>query len=552
MTDADKAICVAWVKAHAHKWQVLSRGHWKYKFHEKTLVRYVDVMQMREDEVPLILEYLASDECAETLSLYDQTVDPVWKPTRAWLEVTNKAIGNVRAVRIYHGLQTDPEADADGPYMLEDGCVYKVYMTYYWRQPDVIDVPASTSGVSYRITGISRDQENGLYSYALEKRVRVQQDVEEYFTSKSLYKDTTEEYHLGVRKDDIEDTGKQASVGDGVLVHRKISKNSDCTSDVHNTTEFERPVASSSRHVSKTLQGTTVTIQSRNQSQPLPESGLNVGDSVSYTKTEGGLYNTSITTAGNDPAGKISENCSQDYYTHRHGETDNVLEMQEVEHPFEVGKVVTQSSSKNPNGTANVTTNTNTAKPTIQKYHWDDDRGRHYVVKYTNQPHDGTSYVPAFGYTVSLNDSVTEYGLHSGSVTWCDQPQGRSKAKQGYSFIKNGPRFVVWQYRKALRGWKWCRSAYIHLKWFRGDAYTEYVNAAISAIPSRFNDTGKEYPEGYLKVKLVHGPYADSDGNLKCEWKGVYMSKWSPWSPCTHTHVNDESFTLSLMNDMLN
>lgn len=565
MTDAQKAICVAWVKAHAHKWQVLNRAKWTYRFHEKTLVRYVDVMQMREDEVPLILDYLASDDCIATLSLYDQSVSAEWKPTRAWLEMTKVSSGAVHAVRLYHGLQTDPEADKDGPYLMEDGCVYKVWMTYYWRQPSVIEVPESTSGISYKLTGISRDQENGLYSYALEKRERVQQDVEEYFTSKSLYKDTTEEYHLGVRKDDIESTGHQASVGDGVLVHRKITKNSDCTSDVHNTTEIERPVSSASRTVSKTLQGTTVRIESRNQASPLSESGLSIGDSVTNSKTDGGLYNTVITTAGNDPAGKIAENCSQDYYTHRHSETDNVSEMAEVEHPFEVGQIVTQSSSLNSNGTANVTTNTNTAKPTIYKYHWNDANGRHYVVKYTNQPNDGTQYVPSFGYGIHVNDSVTEYGLHSGVVEWRDYPGGGGRAKHGYSFVKNGPAFKIYQFKDNPRGFRYCRSAKINLKWFRGDAYTEYVNAAISANPGRFSDitvgdigdgdSEQTYPSGYLRVQLVGSPYSDSDGNLKCEWKGIYMTEWSGWTACTHDEHEDrnvgEWFTFQMMNDML-
>ena len=92
MTEADKAFCISWIKAHARKWQVLNRSQWKYQFHEKTLVRFVEEVQLREDEIPLLLEYLASDECIPTLCLYDQTISSEWKPTRAWLELSNKSV----------------------------------------------------------------------------------------------------------------------------------------------------------------------------------------------------------------------------------------------------------------------------------------------------------------------------------------------------------------------------------------------------------------------------------------------------------------------------
>lgn len=667
MTEQEKAICVAWVKAHAHKWQVLNRARWKYQFHEKTLVRFVDAVQMREDEIPLILDYLASDDCIETLSLYDQAVDKSWKPTRAWLELSNRSAGNVYQVRLYHGLQTAVEGIADGPYLVEDGCVYKVSFTYYWKQAEVIPVPPSESGISYRITGINRDQDTGLYTYALEKRERVQQDVAEYFTSKSVYKDTTEEYHLGVRKDDVESTGKQASVANGVLVHRKITKNSDCTSDVHNTTEievgapdcaenvsvsltgttkttthknmpekadtdnlgigesvqnsktpgglwdqvirtvvrnvrlwirgacsktifkhthsetivqgedpgfnhvvaakdgiiketnvsltsdgsyqvtdgtvFELPVKNASRSAQMTLQGLTVKVENKNQPEPLSENGLKIGQSVSNTKTPGGLYDTVEVSAGVEPAGKISENCRQDYYVHRHSETENVSEPKEVEHPFEVGTIVSVNNSLNPNGTSNVTTTTDTAKPTIFRYHWRDDNGTHYVVKYTNQPTDGTIYLPAGCDQASVNDHVTEYGLHSGSVSWSDLKYKWRKAQTEYSFIKHGDKIDWYEIKENARKMLFYRVSRISFVWYRGDNYSEFVeekikcskNMAIIMSDHTLPDSdigGMDKPE-YIAVNLISGPWDDSSGTLKCEWCGIRYSGPSRWAICT-------------------
>lgn len=318
MTDKEKA--VEWVKAHANKWQVLNRSAWKYEFRGKVMVRFLEETRMDESVIPYVLEYLTTDECIETLSLYDQTVDGSWKPYRAWLEISNKSVGSIHSVRLYHGILTDPKAGADGPYVIEDGCAYLVSVSYYWQQSSPPKVPKSTSGISYRVGNLQRDQESGLYSYTIEKRERVQQDVYEYFTSKSVYKDTTEEYHLGVRQDKVETTGKDASVGGGKLVHRKISKNSDCTSDVHNTTEIERKVESASESVHVGLSGTTRTTVNRNMPEKADDSDLEVGESVENTRTEGGLWNQSIRRVVREAVTWLGRSCRWTVFSHSHTE----------------------------------------------------------------------------------------------------------------------------------------------------------------------------------------------------------------------------------------
>lgn len=241
MTSEEKAFCESWVKAHAHKWQVLNRAQWKYQFRGKAMVRYVDEVQMRENEVRLLLEYLSSDDCVATLSTYDQSLGSEWKPIKAWYEIANKSVGAVHGVRLYHGLRTDVVDGEDGPYVIEDGCAYKVSITYHWDEATAPEVPASTSGVSYRIGGISRDPDTGFYTYSIETRERVQQDIAKYLTSETAFVKTYEETHFGVRQNEVPTTGEQAGVSDGRLVSRRVSKNSDCTSDVHNTTHDAKP-----------------------------------------------------------------------------------------------------------------------------------------------------------------------------------------------------------------------------------------------------------------------------------------------------------------------
>lgn len=544
LSEAEIAKCAKWCTAPARKWQVLNRGKWKYQFHEKTLVRFVEEVKMDEELCPLLLEYLASDDCRSTLQLYGQAVDSAWTPIRAWYEISNKSVGNVHAVRLYHALALEPEAIGDGPYLVEDGCAYKISLTYYWRQPSVPRAPASESGVSYRIINLLRDPENGLYSYAIEKRERVQQDIPEYVTGVTTTHETREEVHHGVRGE-LDAGGKQASVGGGKIVRRKVTKNADCTHDVHNETVKELPLPKAERTARMTLNGLSVRVVNRNQSAPLPDP-TEVGKSVSNRKTDGGLYDTVETTEGAKPAGKTGEGCTRDNFTHRHSVTKNEKELQNPETAFAKGQIVHKSGHLTGNGTANNTTETVTAVPQIQRYHWGDERGRHYVVKYRNQQSE-INEAPSDADSVSLNDSVNAFGLHDGQCTY-SYLAGRWKfSAKDYKFIKHGARQEYYDVKRRRRTRIWS-----HRKWIieprriRGDAFWDYLNELARANPERTTP-------GTLGVKLIER-YSDSDGNLLAEWVQVDLVQAEAWqvcdNDCNHAFVaqqmsNDHRFIVN-------
>lgn len=339
LSEAEIAKCAKWCTAPARKWQVLNRGKWKYQFHEKTLVRFVEEVKMDEELCPLLLEYLASDDCRSTLQLYGQAVDSAWTPIRAWYEISNKSVGNVHAVRLYHALALEPEAIGDGPYLVEDGCAYKISLTYYWRQPSVPRAPASESGISYRIINLSRDPENGLYSYAIEKRERVQQDIPEYLMRTTLYEDQSEEVHLGVRGD-LDAGGKQASVANGKTVTRKVTKNQDCTHDVHNTITQDKAVPESSVTVSVGVRGTSVTTENRNMPAPASTDGLGPGESVRNQKTDSKLWNQTIRRFVRNVLVWLRGTCRKTIFDHSHSETTNVKDDPGFSHVEEAGNGV--------------------------------------------------------------------------------------------------------------------------------------------------------------------------------------------------------------------
>lgn len=419
MTEADKAFCISWIKAHARKWQVLNRSQWKYQFHEKTLVRFVEEVQLREDEIPLLLEYLASDECIPTLCLYDQTISSEWKPTRAWLELSNKSVGNVHSVRLYHGLMTELSAIGDGPYLVENGCVSKVSLSYYWDQSSVQTVPASSSGISYRITGLTRDRDTGLYTYAIEKRERVQQDVAEYFTAKTAFADMSEEYHLGVRQEDVATTGQVASVNNGKIVRRKISKNADCTSDVHNTIEQEIAVPGASEAYHKSLTGMTKTVVNRNMPTKASEAGLDIGESVENTETDGKRWNQRITTIVRTFIGRIADSCSKTIFHHRQGQTDIQGTNPGFTHVAEAsgGVIHSKAVSRTSDGSYRIEDNTTTELPVSSASVRVHKTLRGVVKSTTNRNQSSPLATEGLGIGESVENSKTEGGLYNTTKT---------------------------------------------------------------------------------------------------------------------------------------
>lgn len=419
MTEADKAFCISWIKAHARKWQVLNRSQWKYQFHEKTLVRFVEEVQLREDEIPLLLEYLASDECIPTLCLYDQTISSEWKPTRAWLELSNKSVGNVHSVRLYHGLMTELSAIGDGPYLVENGCVSKVSLSYYWDQSSVQTVPASSSGISYRITGLTRNRDTGLYTYAIEKRERVQQDVAEYFTAKTAFADMSEEYHLGVRQDDVATTGQAASVNNGKIVRRKISKNADCTSDVHNTIEQEIAVPGASEAYHKSLTGMTKTVVNRNMPTKASEAGLDIGESVENTETDGKRWNQRITTIVRTFIGRIADSCSKTIFHHRQGQTDIQGTNPGFTHVVEAsgGVIHSKTVSRTSDGSYRIEDNTTTELPVSSASVRVHKTLRGVVKSTTNRNQSSPLATEGLGIGESVENSKTEGGLYNTTKT---------------------------------------------------------------------------------------------------------------------------------------
>ena len=335
METADKI--KYWTWCSDKYWQYQKRQEWTYGWHGDTLIRFHELAMPDPDFTAGLIEWLKSPESVHGFedggkkyagcSVYNRqaNLSGDWKPVTAWYEQQEGQLDErtkLKVIRVYQALQRNPEGGAEGPYVVENGCMYKVSHEYFWKVAEVPEVPQGESGVGYRLANVSKDDETGLWSCWIEKRERVMQEVPEYTSENTVFGARTERQFLGVRQEAMPGTGKEASANDGVIVQRRVKKNEDCTFDVINETDIAKPVEKASVTVERSLRAKTVVTENRNMPSPLNADNLPPGTRVRNEKTEGGQWNTQKTeTAPVPPEGALRESCAKTLYEHVHQKT---------------------------------------------------------------------------------------------------------------------------------------------------------------------------------------------------------------------------------------
>lgn len=320
-------------------WQYQRRQEWTYSWHGDVLVRYHELTMPDPEFTAGLIDWLKSPESVHGFTdgekvyagctVYNRpaALGEDWKPVSAWYEQQEGQIDDrtkLKVIRIYQALQRNPQSGSgEGPFVMENGCMQKVSFTYHWKVAELPAVPQGESGVTYRLGGVSKDDETGMWTCYLEKRERVMQELTEYTSDNTDFVSRTEKQILGVKQADVDGTGRQASARLGVIVRRRVKKNEDCTSDVINETEVAKPVKEASVTVERTLRAKTTVTEDRNMSSPLSESDLKIGTRVRNEKTEAGLYNRQKTVVEPvTPSGPIKEVCGKTLFEHTHGVTE--------------------------------------------------------------------------------------------------------------------------------------------------------------------------------------------------------------------------------------
>ncbi len=358
MEEAMANVCAEWCRSHY--WQLQEKRGWRYAFHESVMVRYYEEANLDTSLLEPLVEFLKGEGWRESFTVHNKPMDATgWKTTAVWYETRDgdvKEATKLKRTRIYHAIHKEGAQGGDGPYVMEDGCKWKVTHEFHWKVGSLPALPESASGVQYRLQGVARDDETGLWNCVVERRETVQQDIAEYGTAKTVFEDRSEEQHLGVKQGSVAGTGKPASVARGVMVRRQLRKNEDCTTDVVNETVEEKPVEGAVEETTRLMRGTrTVTV---NRNQP-GRAELGTANSVRNERTEGGLWNQTITTFARI-IGWFRKSCRKTKFLHEHAKTEVVESDPGFEHVTEAGGgVVTEKSvARNDEGGFDVETRT--------------------------------------------------------------------------------------------------------------------------------------------------------------------------------------------------
>ncbi len=326
MTNDEKAetIIKSWF------WQMSESHSFRWSKAVKSMTLFYESAPMSSDIAQLVLQYLKTREGVTDFIINHKKWhfdSPGWNAKEAsYVTAPSEKWNGTEStkVRIYWTLVQAGDGTADGPYTVENGCKYRVTHEYYWDVSDQPTLPQSSSGVQYSIQGFTRDRETGLFTYIVEKRETVQQDVALYDTAVTAFELNQEEQHLGVKANAVASTGKKASVKNGVLVERKVTKNPDCTSDILNRVTTEKNVKGAVKVWRKTLRGTVESTTERSAANPLNGSGLEVGETRRSEQTPGELWNNTVEKTTKEPAGEIASECQKTIFEHRDVKLENV------------------------------------------------------------------------------------------------------------------------------------------------------------------------------------------------------------------------------------
>jgi hypothetical protein len=229
-----------------NKWQLLQDEE-NGGYSRDVLVRFLPGVP--RNGFPAIVALLKARTSAKNTEASTTVTNPSTTPEGPWT-------GTYTGGRIWYKLSQDgaPGKNMEGTYTLyqalhkgglseaniitDHGCRYRVTQTWYFDYPSLVTVPTSSSGVSYSRTTPVRDDEYGVWTYAIEMRERLYQNVTEYTSERDQFEYRQRTEHQGVRQGDLTDSGAAVSLPNldtqlaGTIVDLQRTKNEDCTQNI--------------------------------------------------------------------------------------------------------------------------------------------------------------------------------------------------------------------------------------------------------------------------------------------------------------------------------
>ena len=214
-----------------------------------------------------------------------------------------------------------------------DSCSETEMTKWVWDAPEIEELPYDGSqGVTYAIRQVRRN-EDGTFDYAIVRQVAktkfsgwIVTECDEYSRVSVKVFDNV---YGGLSDGDPFTDGTDVlpipapcETNDGTLVQVSVARNPDCTFRVTvQKTEAKLNVEKASE-TRKGLRG-VVTSETTVATNPLPETGLELGEQVRNERRPDGLYDVTHVKVSRESVGDIGSSCGRTVFEHQHAETRN-------------------------------------------------------------------------------------------------------------------------------------------------------------------------------------------------------------------------------------
>ena len=262
-----------------------------------------------------------------------------------------------------------------------DSCSETEETTWVWDAPEIEELPDNKGkqGETYAIRQVRRN-EDGTFDYAIVRQVAKTKisgwkvtECDKYSTVSVKVFDNV---YGGLFDGDPFTDGTAVLpipapcvTNDGTLVQVSVAQNPDCTFRVTVQKTEANPNVEKTSETRRGLRG-VVTSETTVATNPLPETGLDLGEQVRNELRPDGLYDVTHVKVSKESVGDIGSSCETTVFEHRHVESKNVASRPEKEASSAGGGKTYQVQSRaTEEGTWDVSRTTVTEQPVETAQH---------------------------------------------------------------------------------------------------------------------------------------------------------------------------------------
>ena len=291
------------------------------------------------------IRYLISKSPYKGIIYNGIELDGKYRPTLTqWRRDDQEQVGG-NAQGSYTLIQDLIEVTDDGDKLdtvSADSCSETEETTWVWDAPEIEELPDNKGkqGETYAIRQVRRN-EDGTFDYAIVRQVAKTKISGWKVTECDKYSRVSvkvfDNVYGGLFDGDPFTDGTTVlqipapcKTDNGTLVQVSVAQNPDCTFRVTVQETVAKQNVEKTSETRKGLRG-VVTSETTVATNPLPETGLELGEQVRNELRPDGLYDVTHVTVAKEPVGDIGSSCETTVFEHRHVESENVPDRPEKE-----------------------------------------------------------------------------------------------------------------------------------------------------------------------------------------------------------------------------